>query len=288
MRAEQSRHYRWPLVVLSFAMLLPSLGTSIANVALPAVAGSFGASIEEVQWVVIGYLLAVTTMIVSAGRLGDRFGRRRVLLAGIALFTLASASCVLAPSLLLLVTARGVQGMGAAAMMALTVASVSDMVPKDRTGAVMGLLGTVSAVGTALGPSLGGALIAEWGWPAVFAAMAVAGTVTFAIGRRVLPIDPPVQLRRASLDVAGMIVLALSLGAYALATTLGAATGGSTGATLAIVSAVGIAAFIAVELRATSPLVEMRLLRDGALSAGLASMALVSVIMMTTLVVGPF
>ena len=288
MSVEQSRHYRWRLMALSLAMLLPSLGTSVANVALPALAASFGASIQAVQWVVIGYLLAVTALIVAAGRLGDLLGRRQMLLAGIALFALASAICAMAPNLFLLVAARSVQGIGAAAMMALTVASVSDMVPKDRIGAAMGLLGTVSAVGTALGPSLGGALIAAWGWPAVFAAMAIAGAVSFVVSHRLLPSEPPIEQRRASLDVAGMIVLALSLGTYALATTLDTAWRGSAGAMLAIFAAVGVGVFVAVERRAASPLVEMRLLRDSALSASLASMAFVSAIVMTTLVVGPF
>ena len=143
-------------------MLLPSLGTSIANVSLPSLEASFQAPFENVQWVVIGYLLAVTTLIVGAGRLGDLFGRRRPLLVGIGLFALASAACALAPDIWTLVLLRGVQGAGAALMMALTIASVGDMVSPERTGTAMGLLGTVSAVGTALGPSLGGALIAAF------------------------------------------------------------------------------------------------------------------------------
>lgn len=91
--------YRWRLVALSLTMLLPSLGTSIANVALPSLRLSFDADFAQVQWVVISYLLAVTTLIVGAGRLGDIFGRRRMLLAGIALFTIASLACAISPSL---------------------------------------------------------------------------------------------------------------------------------------------------------------------------------------------
>ena len=154
-------------------MLLPSLGTSIANVALPTLAISFGATMAQVQWVVISYLLVVTSCIVGMGRLGDIIGRSRLLLTGMALFAAASAVSVLSPSLWILVTSRAVQGLGAAVMMALTIAMVGDMVPKERIGSAMGLLGTVSAVGTALGPSLGGVLIAAFGWPAVFAVLAV-------------------------------------------------------------------------------------------------------------------
>src|SRR6185436_1034839 len=90
---------RWALAGLSLSILLGALGTSSANVALPTLARDFGASFQQVQWIVLAYLLAITTLIVSVGRLGDIIGRRRLLLAGIALFTLASILCGLAPSL---------------------------------------------------------------------------------------------------------------------------------------------------------------------------------------------
>ena len=116
------RTLRLRLAALSLAMLLPSLGTSIANVALPTLAASFHAPIHDVQWVVIAYLLAVTTLIVGAGRLGDMLGRRRVLLFGIGIFAAASACGTISPNLWWLVAIRGVQGLGAAIMMALTIA----------------------------------------------------------------------------------------------------------------------------------------------------------------------
>jgi MFS family permease len=117
--------------------------------------------------------------------------------------------------------------------------------------------------------------------------MSVAGAAAFLAGARLLPPDPPAARPGLALDVAGIVVLALSLGAYALAATL-ASSGGATQAVLAIAAIAGAAGFVAVEARAASPLVDLRLLRDGALGAGLAALALVSAIMMTTLVVGPF
>ncbi|HVZ13231.1 MAG TPA: MFS transporter, partial [Bauldia sp.] len=188
---ENPRGYRRRVASLSLAMLLPSLGTSVANVALPDLAASFGAPFQQAQWVVIGYLLAVTTLIIASGRAGDLYGRRRVLLMAIAMFMLASACGAIAPSLWLLVVTRIAQGAGAAGMMALSMASVSDVVPPQRTGGAMGLLGTVSAIGTALGPTLGGALIAAWGWPAVFLAMAIVGALTLAAVYVALPPDRP-------------------------------------------------------------------------------------------------
>src|SRR6185312_14172349 len=178
-RAERTPSVRWALAGLSLSMLLSSLGTSIANVGLPTLAQAFNASFQDVQWIVLAYLLAITTLIVSVGRLGDIIGRRRLLLAGIALFTLASILCGLAPSLSLLIAARALQGLGAGVMMTLALAFVGETVPKERTGSAMGLLGTMSAVGTALGPSLGGMLIAASGWQAIFLVIVPLGIVTF-------------------------------------------------------------------------------------------------------------
>src|SRR5215208_2255058 len=188
---ERTRSARWVLAGLSLSMLLPSLSTSIANVGLPTLAQAFTASFQEVQWVVLAYLLAITTLIVSVGRLGDITGHRRLLLAGIVLFTAASILCAAASTLWLLIAARAMQGLGAAIMMALAMAFVGETVPKAKTGSAMGLLGTMSAVGTALGPSLGGALIAGLSWRAIFLVNVPLGVLTFLLAYRALPADRP-------------------------------------------------------------------------------------------------
>lgn len=280
--------YPWRLLALALAMLLPSLGTSIANVALPSLERAFAVSLGEVQWVVLSYLLTVTTLIVGVGRLGDLVGRRRLLLVGIGLFAIASAAAALAFSFWVLVVARAVQGLGAAIMMALTLASVGDVVPRQRAGSAMGLLGAVSATGTALGPSLGGALLSITGWPAVFAVLAGAGALTLLIGLLALPADAAVERKAPSFDLPGLLLLAAALGAYALSTTLGGAHPGPLNAALAVLAVLGIAAFVVVERRTASPLVRIELLQDRSLGSALVSLALVSTIMMATLVVGPF
>lgn len=155
------------LASLSLAMLLAALGNSIANVALPTLASAFGATFQEVQWVVLAYLLASTMVVVAAGRLGDAIGRRRLLVVGMLGFALASVGAGLAPNLTVLVLARALQGCAAAVMMALPMALVAEAVAKHRIGSAMGMLGTMSAVGTALGPSLGGAMLAAFGWRAI-------------------------------------------------------------------------------------------------------------------------
>ncbi|MFJ1701820.1 MFS transporter [Kitasatospora sp. NPDC088346] len=286
---ERTPSTRWVLAGLSLSMLLSSLGTSIANVALPTLARAFGASFQEVQWIVLAYLLAITTLIVSAGRLGDLIGRRRLLLGGILLFTAASVLCGAAPTLWVLVAARAAQGLGAAVMMALTMAFVGETVPRARTGSAMGLLGTMSAVGTALGPSLGGALIAGPGWRGVFLVNAPLGAVAFLLARRHLPADRRMAAAdRPGFDTVGTVLLALTLGAYALAMTLGHGRFDVLNAALLLAAAGGAALFVRVEARAASPLLRPAVFRDPGLSASLATSTLVSTVMMATLVVGPF
>ncbi|MEY4561853.1 MAG: hypothetical protein RLZZ618_1130 [Pseudomonadota bacterium] len=287
--APPSPALRWVLISLSLSTLLSSLGTSIANVGLPTFAQVFGASFQEVQWIVLAYLLAITTLIVGAGRLGDLVGRRRLLLVGIGVFTVASALCGVAPSLGALVAARAVQGVGAALMMALTLSMVGETVPKNRTGQAMGLLGTLSAIGTALGPSLGGLLIAGPGWRALFFVLVPLGTATWMLARRHLPVDRVrAPSARTGFDPLGTLLLALSLAAYALAMTLGRGQFGALNAGLLLVAAIGAGAFVWVESRVASPLIRLAMFSDRTLSASLGMSALVTTVMMATLVVGPF
>lgn len=279
------------LACLSLCMLLPALATSIANVALPTLAQAFEARFQDVQWVVLAYLLAITTLIVSVGRLGDLMGRRRLMLVGIGLFTVGSALCGASPwlgGLMGLIGARAVQGLGAAVMMALTMAFASAAAPKEKTGSVMGLLGSMSAVGTALGPTLGGLLISAWGWPLIFLINLPLGALAFVLAWSYLPADrQPASQPRARFDVKGSLLLALGITAYALAMTAGGGFGGNH-AVLLLAAMVAAVAFVRLQARAASPLIQLALFRQPTLRAGVATNALVSTVMMTTLVVGPF
>ncbi|MEI7804120.1 MAG: MFS transporter [Hyphomicrobiales bacterium] len=287
--AEPTPSIRWALASLSLSMLLSSLGTSIANVALPTLAQAFSASFQEVQWIVLAYLLAITTLIVSAGRLGDITGRRRLLLAGIFLFTVASVLCGLAPTLWLLIAARAAQGLGAAIMMALPMAFVGETVSKEKTGSAMGLLGAMSAIGTALGPSLGGILIAGLSWRAIFLVNVPLGILTFLLAYRYLPVDPQgPKTDRPGFDTMGTLLLALTLAAYALAMTIGRGSFGPLNMALLLAAGFGVGLFVLAETRAASPLIRLAMFGDPVLSASLATSALVSTVLMATLVVGPF
>ena len=203
------------------------------------------------------------------------------------------APYALAPTLGLLIAARAAQGLGAAVMMALTMAFVGEAVPSEKTGSAMGLLGTMSALGTALGPSLGGVLIAGFGWPAIFLINLPLGLVALLLVDRHLPIDRPrPKADRSGFDPAGTLLLALTLAAYALAMTAVQPNGrGSFGAlnlALLLATALGAGLFVLAETRAASPLVRLALFREPVLGAGFAMSALVTTVVMATLVVGPF
>lgn len=279
----------WPMAPLALSVLLSSLGTSIANVALPSMANAFGASISAVQWVVVAYLLGVTSLIVGAGRLGDVMGRRRLLITGIGVFVAASALGALAPNLPVLIAARAVQGIGAAVMLSLGMALVGNVVPKSKTGTAMGLLGTMSAIGTALGPSLGGILIVTFGWASIFAVTVPVGMLTIWLALHHLPRDEERDnSKRASFDIGGTLVLAVALASYALAMTLGRGDFGPVNLALIGLTIAGVGVLAFIEQRASSPLIDMLILHDRALTTSLATGALIATVMMTTLIVGPF
>ncbi len=227
---------RWSLVSLSLAMLMPSLDTSIANVALPTLARAFSTNFGHVRWIVVVYLLAITLLTVAVGRFGDVLGRRRLFLCGIVLFTVASAGCGIAPNLATLIAGRGIQGMGAAIMMTLALALVRDALPKEMTGRAVGLLAAMSAVGTTLGPSLGGVLIASLGWRALFLVNIPLGAFNAYLALQALRSEEP----------------PLTSGLH------------------------------------KTDFLSMDALRRPWMRASLAANALVAVVMMTTLVVGPF
>lgn len=172
---------------LALSMLIASLGTSIANIALPTLAEAWGAPFAAVQGVVVAYLAALTISVVAVGRLGDVYGLRRMHLVGLGLFAAASLACGLAPDLAILIAARAIQGIGAAFLMTLSMALMRQTAGDGRIGRAMGLLGTVSAIGTALGPSLGGVLIATVGWRAIFLIQAPLAGLAFVLAFGALP-----------------------------------------------------------------------------------------------------
>lgn len=278
---------RAALTSLALVSLLSSLGTSIAHVALPALAAAFHAPFVQVQWVVVAYLLALTTVIVSAGRLGDLTGPRRLLLAGVALFTL-SAAIGAVPRLPVVIGARALQGVGAAVMMALSLAAAHALVATERAGRIVGLLGTVSALGTALGPAVGGALLALGGWQALFLAQVPLGLLAWGLLWLHLPPDLPRAQLATPFDWGGSLLLAATLAVYALAMTARAEAPAAPRLML-LACAVATGTGLVLHLgRSPHPLLKLALLRDPLLASGLVTSAAVASVMMATLVAGPF
>lgn len=176
-------------ITLALSMLLASLGTSIVNIALPTLAEIFLLPFIQVQAVVIGYLVSLTISVVIAGRLGDRYGCKSMLIVGLVIFSLASLLCSVAPSLWILVAARSFQGIGAAFLMTLAMALTRQTVSKSQLGRAMGMLGTISALGTALGPVLGGVLIALSGWQCIFGLQFILASIAIILAWVLLPND---------------------------------------------------------------------------------------------------
>lgn len=276
------------LAALAGSILLASLGISIATVALPTLARVFSAGVQQVQWVVLAYLLAVTAAIVLAGRMGDLYGNRRVLIAGLVLFTLASAACALAPGLGWLLAGRVAQGLGAAILMSLPMSMAKGLVGKERLGTAMGVLGTMSAIGTAMGPSVGGVLIGALGWRSAFVLLTLCGAGLLTLALRAIPRATASGAASRRMDWAGSFWLTIMLVCFALS-----ATGGRAGMAvqpwmLLALTAVALLVFVRTELTAVHPLVPVALVRGRAMATSLTMHLVVGALMMSTLVVGPF
>ncbi|MNB96249.1 Methyl viologen resistance protein SmvA [compost metagenome] len=277
---------RLGLLALGLATLLPMLGGSLANMVLPALGQAFGVPFASLQWVLVAYLLGITCLTVVAGRLGDRFGRRRLLLLGLGLFALASLLCALAPTIGWLIAARALQGVAAACMLSLALAMVGQLVPPARRGWGMGLLGTLSACGTALGPSFGGLLTAGFGWQAPFLLLVPLSLLALGCARLGLPRDGS-SPQQEGMNLASLSLLVAALLCYGLALTLGGALALWWGAGALLVTA----SFVRRERRAPVPLLPLlplALLGTPGLRDGLVASALVASVMVLTLLIGPF
>lgn len=169
------------VVTLALATLLVSAGTSMANLALPSISTEFLLPFSTARWIVLSYLIAITSFSLAVGRLGDLNGRRSILILGIAIFCAGAIVSAFSMSFSALVVSRVIQGIGAAALAGLPIAIVTDTLSHQKMGRVIGLLATMSAIGTATGPLIGGFLIEECGWRSLFSAMTVLGIITLLL-----------------------------------------------------------------------------------------------------------
>ena len=280
---------RLALATLSLTTLMASLDTSIANSGLPAMASALRTSFQGAQWIVLAYLLAVTSLILPAGRAADLFGRRRLLLTGTTIFTAASALCAFAPSIEWLVAARLIQGVGASLMMALTLSFAKENAPNGQSGSAIGLLGTMSAIGTALGPSLGGLLIAKAGWPAIFLINVPVGTMNLFFISRAFSTERPSETQDLrNFGLPGAAIFAAALAAYAASMTVGHGKWTSLNLGLLATAIALSVVFRVVDRRQSKPFVSAAVVKAPGILPGFLASTLVSTVIMSTIVVGPF
>ncbi len=182
-----SRPGRWVLLATVLGSAMASIDATVAGIALPAIGRNFGASLTTLQWVVTAYTLTLAGLLLFAGALGDRYGRKRVFLSGVTWFALASLICGLAPDAPVLITARAVQGIGAALMTPGSLATIeASFLPADRSRAI-GAWSGLSGMATAVGPFLGGWLVQAVSWRLIFAINLPLAAVTVAVGVRHVP-----------------------------------------------------------------------------------------------------
>src|SRR4051812_43117883 len=250
LRLNEGNRKWWTLAAMCFALFMVMLDNTVVNVALPSIQKDLGASISALEWTVNAYTLSFAVLLVTGGRLGDIFGRRRMFLFGVVLFALSSAAIGLAPNDGLLVAGRALQGIGAAFMMPGTLSIISNEFPPAERGRAIGTWAGVSALALAIGPVVGGALTQYVSWRAIFyinvpvAIGAVAVTLFAAHESRDTTID-----RRV--DIPGIATLSIGLTALILALVESNSWGWGSTRIIALIatSVVFLVGFVLIEQR---------------------------------------
>lgn len=268
-QASRSSRRAVPIAVALLAASLPMFMSTLDNLvmtsALPVIQRALSANVDQLQWMVNAYTLAFATLMLPAATLGDRWGRRKVFLIGIAVFTLASVGSALATTTSALITTRALQGAGAAAIMPLSLTLLAAAVPASRRAMAIGIWGGVSGLGVALGPVIGGAVVDGFSWQGIFWINIPVAILAIPLILRALPES---HGRRQPLDVLGLALV----GTGVLAGVWGIVRGGDLGwASAEVVGALIagvalIAMFIRHEGRTAYPLVPLRLFRSRSFS----------------------
>jgi EmrB/QacA subfamily drug resistance transporter len=256
----------WTLGVAGAALFMTALDQLVVGVALHSIRIDLGGSIEGLEWTVNAYTLAFAVLLITGAALGDRFGRRRMFIVGIAIFTGASALAALAPSTDALVAARALQGIGAAIVTPLTLTLISEAFPPERRAAALGIWGGITGLGVALGPFVGGAVVEGIAWQWIFWANVPIGLALIPLARRMLreSYGPDREL-----DLRGLALASVGLFGLTFGLIRGEALGWASPTVLASlgVGLVLLAAFVRWELRAPAPMLPMHFFRSRAFSA---------------------
>ena len=296
----RSPRARWYVVAaVCVGAFMGQLDVSIVTVALPRIGADLHADPALVQWVALAYLLALVCALAAVGALADRVGRKLLYTYGFAVFTVGSALCSIAPTLGWLVAARVLQGLGAAMLQANSVALIAETLPKRELARGIGVQGAAQAVGLALGPAIGGLLLAAGGWQLIFLVNVPAGVVGIALGWLLLP-RSSARARRGHFDALGAALMALALGALMLLISLARAPLGAPielplglqvslpKLALAALALVAGIILVARERRVRAPILDLRLLRRPAVAIGLGCALASYLVMFGTLYVIPY
>lgn len=255
---------RWVLVVALLGSTMAFLDATVVGVALPVIQTDLGATVDQAQWVIEAYALFLASLVLVGGALGDRLGRRRVFSTGVALFALASAACALASTPLLLVVARGVQGIGGALLVPGSLALISATYAEEERGKAIGTWSSFSSITSALGPVLGGWVVTHASWRWLFVLNVPLGILVLVLAARHVPesrdpdAPPRMDLLGALLAVSG---LALVVEALLAAPSRGGPTAVPVIAQL-VAGAAAVVVFVVVEARRRYPMVPLALFRS--------------------------
>jgi len=256
------------LGAMCFALFMLMLDNTVVNLALPTIQQHFNTSTAALEWIVNGYTLSLAMLMVTMGKLGDVYGRKRVFFTGLVIFTAASLACGLAPSLGWLIAFRVVQGLGGSIMTPGTLSIITATFNGKERGTAIGIWAGISGLGLAAGPIIGGALVQYVNWQSIFFVNVPIGIVAFIIGTRVVreSVDPRAV---RGVDVLGIVTLTPAIFALTLALIEGQGWGWSSGRILGLFAAAAalLVAFVVVENVQAHPMVDFRIFRSVAFSA---------------------
>lgn len=282
-------HPRWIIAAISTALFCVQIDYFAMNLALPRMASDLGSTTTDLQWVISVYMLTLGAFMAPAGRIGDIFGRRRALLAGIALFGVASVFCALAPSAPVVIAFRAVQGMGAALIFPVSVSVLTNTLPTEKSGQAIGLAYGIAGLGNAAGPLVGGLLTETLGWRSVFWMLVPLSAISLLIGMKTIPETSDDTVPRR-VDLAGLTLIVGGIGLFTFAFDRAPTWGWLSASFIAVLfgSVALLAAFVAVETRVRFPLIDLSLLRNPrfsllVLAGTIANIAYVVTVFLSTL-----
>jgi EmrB/QacA subfamily drug resistance transporter len=261
--AEENRRW-WTLGALCFALFMIMLDNTVVNVALPAIKADLGMSTSELEWTVAAYALTFASLLLTGGKLGDLLGRRLIFMIGLTVFTLSSLACGLSSSAPQLISARAVQGVGAALMMPATLSIISHTFHARERGMAIGIWAGVSALALAIGPLLGGIITEHISWNWIFYVNVPIGVLAVLAAIFVVPESKDTS-REQRLDLPGLLTSGIGLLALVYALIEGHQYGWTSVRIvgLFIVAAVSFAAFVLLEMHQRLPLLDLSLFRNG-------------------------